>query len=113
MPFCFFDLPVPVACLILFIGSVVLWAKTKQAVVLVQLIACSFVLFTVALETLANYLIKAGNPALFEAMHRPHVQVGGQIAVVISFIAFPVGYLWYAITQKRIQPGDVANRRLN
>ena len=98
----FFEVLVPVAFLVLLAGTIVLWMRTKRGAVFVQLIASSLVCLFLGLETLARCLDGAGRSHLYDFIRRPEVQTIGQIALVIGFVAFPVGFLWYALTSKRI-----------
>jgi hypothetical protein len=102
MPAFFFDYVLPIFFLVVLVGAVVLWSKTRQAAALMQVIACSVIVALIAVEQVANYLMRAEKPQLWDSIHRPDVQLSGQIAFIICFIALPVGYLWYALIRERI-----------
>lgn len=97
-----FSLLLPIIFLIFVVGSSVLWARTRRAAALVQLIACSVILMSLAVEKLADYLMRAGKPELFDAIHSSPVLLISQLALLVSFVVFPIGYLWHALSQKRI-----------
>src|SRR6266536_6606933 len=100
MPALFFHYVLPIFFLIVLVGAVVLWSKTRQAAALMQMIACSVIVALIAVDQVADYLMRADKPQLWDAIHRSDVQLGGQIAFIICFIALPVGYLWYALTRE-------------
>jgi hypothetical protein len=101
MPF-FFDIVLPTIFGVLVVSAAILWAKTKRASVLLQLIASSVIFVMLAIEQLASRLITAGKPQLFDFIRGSHVEPAGQFALIVGFVLFPVGYLWYALSQKRI-----------
>lgn len=102
MPFIFYEFVLPTIFVMLVVGSGVLWAKTRRAAVLLQLIASSLICLLFAAEQVARHLMRSEEPALWNAMHRSPIEPIGQAAFILSFVAFPVGYLCYALTKKRI-----------
>src|SRR5437660_625011 len=98
----FLDIVLPTIFGILVVSAAVLWAKTKRTSVLLQLIASFVILVMLAIEQLAKHLMTAGKPQLFDFIRGSHVESAGQIVLIVSFVLFPVGYLWYALSQKRI-----------
>jgi hypothetical protein len=92
----FFNL-LPFIFLCLVVGAAVLWKKTKRAAVLLQLIASSLIFVLLAVESLAHYLVSIGKSQLLDVIYGPHVQPVGQIAFLVAFVVFTVGYLWYAL----------------
>jgi hypothetical protein len=101
MPF-FFNIVMPIIFGVLVVSAAVLWTKTKRASVLLQLIASSVILLMLFVEKLANHLMTTGRPQLFDFIRGSHVESAGQIVLIVSFVLFPAGYLWYALSQKRI-----------
>src|SRR3954447_16082149 len=93
----FFNL-LPLIFLCLVVGAAVLWKKTRHTAALLQLIASSLIFVLLAVESLAHYLVSAGKSELLGVIYGPHVQPVGQIAFLIAFVVFPVGYLWYALS---------------
>ena len=102
MPFWFIDVVLWIVFSTVLVGAAVLWFKTRHPAVLVQLIASALVIVLRALEQLASYRIRSGRPQLYDAIHTENLLLVGQLAFMLCFLAFPVGYLWYAVGQKRI-----------
>ena len=87
--------------LALVIGAAELWTKTKRAAVLLQLIGCSLTFILLILERLANYLARFDKRALFNAIHFDFRGFTTGL-VFLALLAFTIGYLWYAFSEKRI-----------
>ncbi len=93
----------PLVTLLLVVGAVLLWRKTNRASALLQLIACSFLFAVMWLELLAQFLsIVAGRSELLDALRSSRAQSVQWIALLIGGFGFPIGYVWHAITCKRI-----------
>ena len=92
-----------VVTLLLLVGAAILWRRTNRISALFQLIACSVFFVAVWLEQLAQLLfIVGGHTQLLEVLRNSRVQIVQLIALLISGFVFPIGYIWYAITAKRI-----------
>jgi uncharacterized SAM-binding protein YcdF (DUF218 family) len=102
MPLLFFDYVLPFVFLILVIGSGMLWAKTRRSAVLLQLIASSLICLLFAAERLAYHLMRWGKPALLDAIYSSPIYPIAQVLFILSYVVFSVGYLYYALAQKRI-----------
>ena len=97
------DLVFPALALLLLIGVVILWRKTKRASVLLQLVAASILFVVIWLELLAQFLaIVCGRTEFLDALRTSTYMSVQWGAFVISGFGFPIGYLWYAISHKRI-----------
>ncbi|PYI92772.1 MAG: hypothetical protein DME97_08075 [Verrucomicrobia bacterium] len=101
MPALLFRYVLPFFFLVALVGAAVLWTKTRRAAALVQMIACLVIFLILALEQVAEYLMRAAKPQLLNFINGADMQFGGQILLIICFVALPIGYLWYALTQKR------------
>jgi hypothetical protein len=97
------DLVFPTLTLLLLIGAVILWRKTKRLSVLLQLFAASVLFVVIWLELLAQFLaIVCGRTEFLDALRTSTYMSVQWVAFVISGFAFPIGYICYAITHKRI-----------
>jgi hypothetical protein len=97
------DLIPPAITLLLLVGAIILWRRTKRASALLQLFAASGLFLFMWLELIAQFLaIVCHRTQLLDALRGSHVQTAEWIVLLISGFAFPVGYLWYALTQERI-----------
>jgi hypothetical protein len=97
------DLILPGMTLLLLIGAIILWRKTKRASALLQLFAASVLFLFIWLELIAQFLaIVCHRTQLLDALRGSRVQTVGWIALLISGFAFLVGYIWYAVAHKRI-----------
>jgi hypothetical protein len=97
-----FEVLLPVVFLILVVGAAILWAKTRRAAVLLQLIGFSLAFLLQLVQSLANCLMKFGESALYDATNTESWRGVSQIGFLVIVIAFPAGYLWYALSHKRI-----------
>jgi hypothetical protein len=84
------------------VGAALLWARTNRLPALIQMIACSVVFLMLASKQVAIHLRAAGMPAFYDFTGEPIIERITEITLPICFIAFSIGYLWYALTQKRI-----------
>ena len=98
----FLGIILPLLFVLLTTGAAVLSRRTRRVPAVVQFVACFIILVTLLVEHAANYLMRVEKPQLFDLIHRSDVLLGSQIVLIICFLAFPVSYLWYALTQKRI-----------
>lgn len=98
----FFNFVLPFILVLFTVGAAVLWTRTRRIAAAVQLVACFIILLDLVVEHVADYLMRAEKPQLFDLMHRSDVLLGGQIVLLICILAFPVSYVWYAFTQERI-----------
>jgi hypothetical protein len=97
-----FEILLPVVLLILVVGAAILWTKTRGMAVLLQLIAFSLAFLLQLVQSLAHYLMKFGKSALFDVTNTESWRGVAQIGFLIILITLPVGYLWYALSHKRI-----------
>jgi hypothetical protein len=72
-------------------------ARTKLTAALVQLIGSGLTLMTLVVEYLVNRLAP---DAVFRAFNRSPIEEVSQLALLVSIVSFPAGYLWYAIRHK-------------
>ena len=98
----FFIGMLPFLVLMLAAGAAILWATTKRFAALIQLIASSVVVLLLGVEELARHLSQTGRPEFWQWIRNPSIEAAGQIAIVISLIAFPVAYIWHALNERRI-----------
>ena len=96
------DILLPVIFLALLVGSVALWRKTRRGAVLLQLVPCALTFCLILVGSVAHCLSRFDRWELIEAIHRPSVVTATLGLFILSFAAFSVGYVWYALTRERI-----------
>jgi hypothetical protein len=89
--------------LLLVIGATILWRRTGRASALVQLIAVSVLFLLACVDDLGRFLlITGGHDALIEALHTRQAESFASLASYLSSLAFLIGYIWHAISCRRI-----------
>ena len=97
-----FEFLVPLALLVLVVAAAVLWRRTRRASVLLQLVWLSLAFFLQLVQFLGNQLMKFGKSALYDITITESWRAVSQIGFLIILLAFPAGYLWYALRRERI-----------
>ncbi len=80
------------------IGGALLWRRTRRSSVLVQLVAASLLFADWGLTEIFRALDPNAGPATFFWSER--IQTVRHIIVSLALVAFPISYLWYALTEK-------------
>ena len=96
-----FEFLIPLVLLILVIAAAVLWRRTRQAAVLLQLIALSVTFLIELIQFIADQLMKFGKAALFDIIITDWRRAVAHIGFLFVLFMFPAGYLWYALSRKR------------
>jgi hypothetical protein len=110
MPFVIFHISVPIFVLALLVGAMSLWIRSRHPAALLQFVSCCIAFVLVAFETLGKWLDHGEKAQLSEFMRQPILRSGGQIIILLCFLSFLTGYVWYARVTKRIQQCDWAER---
>jgi hypothetical protein len=87
---------------ILLASAVVLWIKTKRLAALLQLIAAAALFFSCGAEGLAMLVADIGYPYLIDAIRSSGALVVMDCVLALGVLIYSIGYLWYALSEKRI-----------
>jgi hypothetical protein len=86
--------------LCLAVGSVLLWSRTRRVSTLLQFISTTELFVFTLLFNLRSILVSDPfHPPLWARILSSDVV---EVAQVFGVVAFPIGYLWYAIQRKNI-----------
>ncbi len=81
----------------------VLWRRTRRASSLAQFIASVLLFAGFALYHFRRwYVTPYDHSAYADAMRSEPMRISTDIAQFIGMVVFAIGYLWYALTHKRI-----------
>ena len=86
------------------VGALLLWRRTKHIAALAQFVAAAGFFVCIFVDWLREF----SAPPPFDTswfaklVWSSHLSDFGFIVMIICVLVFPIAYLWYAITQKRI-----------
>ena len=84
------------------VGSFVLWRRTKRPAALTQLVASALIFLGWLLSQIRHFTSPSTDSAVGRIVWSLSSSEALRVLLLVATVAFGVGYLWYALTERRI-----------
>jgi hypothetical protein len=84
------------------VGSFVLWRRTKRAAALTQLVASALIFLPWLLGQIRYFMTPSTESAFARLFWSQGFNEAMSLLLHLSLVVFGLGYIWYALTERRI-----------